>query len=146
MKLVIIAIFLASMTSMCGHEKDLHMEHREVVHEEHMLALNGTERWQADESTNRHMAQLQGMLREFGMQTENSSTEAYNRLGRSMKAKLQQLFKDCRMHGLSHDMLHMYLVPLVEDVNVLAEKEEYLSEQALVRVSRRLKEYNKYFE
>jgi hypothetical protein len=43
-------------------------------------------------------------------------------------------------------MLHVYLVPLVEDVNVLAEKDEHQSEQALARVSTRLKEYNQYFE
>ncbi|WP_299990426.1 hypothetical protein [uncultured Pontibacter sp.] len=146
MKLIIIAIFLASLTSMCGHERDLETEHTEVIHEEQALALNGTERWKADEPTNRHIAQLQGMLQEFKLQSENNSAEAYNDLGISMKAEMQQLFKDCRMKGPAHDMLHVYLVPLVEDVNVLAEKDEHQSEQALARVSARLKEYNQYFE
>jgi hypothetical protein len=146
MKLVIIAIFLASLTSMCGHERDLETVHNEVIHEENVLALNGTERWKADEPTNRHITQLQGMLKEFGFQAENNSAAAYNDLGTSMKAQMQQLFKDCRMQGPAHDMLHVYLVPLVEDVNVLAEKDEHQSEQALARVSTRLKEYNKYFE
>ncbi|WP_299701438.1 hypothetical protein [uncultured Pontibacter sp.] len=146
MKLVIIAIFLASLTSMCGTERDLETEHKEVIHDTQALALNGTERWKADEPTNRHMAQLQGMLQEFNMQAENNSAEAYNDLGTSMKAEMQQLFKDCRMKGPAHDMLHVYLVPLVEDVNILAEKDEHQSEQALARVSTRLKEYNQYFE
>jgi hypothetical protein len=146
MKLIIIAIFLASLTSMCGHEQDLETVHNEVIHEEHTLGLNGTARWQADEPTNRHIAQLQGLLKEFSLQSENNSAAAYNDLGLSMKAQLQQLFKDCRMKGPAHDMLHVYLVPLVEDVNVLAEKDEYKSGQALARVSTRLKEYNQYFE
>ncbi|GGG12840.1 hypothetical protein [Pontibacter amylolyticus] len=146
MKLVIIAIFLASLTSMCGTERDLETEHTEVVHEEQTLALNGTERWKADEPTNRHMAQLQGMVQEFNAQAENNSAAAYNDLGTSMKAEMQQLFKDCRMKGPAHDMLHVYLMPLVEDVNLLAEKDEHQSEAAFARVSERLKEYNQYFE
>jgi hypothetical protein len=146
MKLVIIAIFLASLTSMCGHERDLETVHNEVIHDTQTLALNGSERWKADEPTNRHIGQLQGMLKEFSLQAENNSAAAYNDLGTSMKAQMQQLFKDCRMQGPAHDMLHVYLVPLVEDVNVLAEKDEYKSEQALARVSTRLKEYNQYFE
>lgn len=146
MKLVIIAIFLASLTSMCGTERDLETEHTEVVHEEQTLALNGNERWKADEPTNRHMAQLQGMVQEFNAQAENNSAAAYNDLGTSMKAEMQQLFKDCRMKGPAHDMLHVYLMPLVEDVNLLAEKDEHQSEAAFARVSGRLKEYNQYFE
>jgi hypothetical protein len=145
MKLIIITILLASLTSMCGHERDLETEHKEVIHDTQALALNGSERWKADEPTNRHMAQLQGMLQEFSLQAENNSAAAYNDLGLSMKAELQQLFKDCRMQGPDHDMLHVYLVPLVEDVNLLVEKDERQSEQALVRVSTRLKEYNQYF-
>lgn len=146
MKLVIIAIFLASLTSMCGTERDLETEHTEVIHEEQALALNGTERWKADEPTNRHMAQLQGMVQEFNAQAENNSAAAYNDLGTSMKAEMQELFKDCRMKGPAHDMLHVYLMPLVEDVNMLAEKDEHQSEAAFARVSARLKEYNQYFE
>jgi hypothetical protein len=99
MKLIIITIFLASLTSMCGHERDLETEHKEVIHDTKALALNGTERWQADEPTNRHITQLQGMLKEFSLQSENKSAAAYNDLGTSMKAEMQQLFKDCRMQG-----------------------------------------------
>jgi hypothetical protein len=146
MKLIIIAIFLASLTSMCGHERDLETDHKEVIQQEQTLALNGTERWKADEPTNWHMVQLQGMLEEFGLQAENKSAAAYNDLGACMQAELQELFKNCRMQGPAHDMLHLYLVPLVEDVNVLAEKDEYQSGQALARVSTRLKVYNQYFE
>ncbi|MBX0332314.1 hypothetical protein K3G39_03605 [Pontibacter sp. HSC-14F20] len=146
MKLMIIAIFLASLTSMCGTERDLETEHTEVMHEEQVLALNGTERWKADEPTNRHMAQLQGMVQEFNLQAENNSAAAYNDLGTSMKAEMQELFKDCRMKGPAHDMLHVYLMPLVEDVNMLAENDEHESETAFARVSARLQEYNQYFE
>mgnify|MGYP005751845869 CR=1 FL=1 len=146
MKLVVIAIVLASLTSMCGHERDLETVHKVVIHEEHTLALNGSERWQADEPTNRHIRQLQTMLRGFSLQAENNTADAYHSLGESMKAELQQLFQDCRMKGPDHDMLHVYLVPLVEDVNLLAGKNEYQSETALVRISDRLKIYNTYFK
>lgn len=148
MKLMIMAILLASLTSMCGTERDLETEHTEVIHEEHPqeLALNGTERWKADEPTNRHMAQLQGMVQEFNAQAEHTSAGAYNDLGQAMKAEMQELFKDCRMKGAAHDMLHVYLMPLVEDVNLLAGNDEHQSEEAFARVSARLKEYNQYFE
>ncbi|MDO6391753.1 hypothetical protein Q4E40_16575 [Pontibacter sp. BT731] len=146
MKLMIIAIFLASLTSMCGTERDMETEHTEVVHEEQTLALNGTERWKADEPINRHIAQLQGMVQEFNAQAENNSAAAYNDLGTSMKAEMQGLFKDCRMKGPAHDMLHVYLMPLVEDVNLLDGNDEHQSEAAFTRVNERLKAFNQYFE
>jgi hypothetical protein len=146
MKLIILSVFLASLTSMCGTERDLETRHTEVIHEEQTLALNGTERWKADEPTNRHIAQLQGMVQEFNLQAENKSAGAYNDLGTSMKAEIQELFKDCRMKGPDHDMLHVYLMPLVEDVNLLAGNDEHQSETAFARVSERVKEYNQYFE
>ena len=147
MKLILLSIFMASLVSMCSHDTDQEARHTEIIHEEEKaLALNGTERWQADEPTKRHVQQLQALVKEFKLQAENNTAGAYNDLGQAMQAELQQMFKDCTMKGPAHDMLHVYLVPLVEDVKLLEGKDEANAETAFVRISARLQEYTTYFQ
>ncbi|MHC2993227.1 hypothetical protein OB13_17175 [Pontibacter sp. HJ8] len=147
MKLVILSVLLVGLVSLCGHEADLQTQHTVIVQEEaKVLALNGDARWQSDELTTRHVGQLQAMLKEFEAQPENSSAAAYQDLGNSMQTELQQLFRDCTMKGPAHEMLHVYLVPLMDDVKYMVGKDEASAEAALDRISAQLNRYSTYFE
>lgn len=146
MKLIMLSVLLAGLANMCGHEAELETQHTIIVQEEEeVLALNGAVRWQSDEMTTHHIGQLQAMLKEFEAQPENSSAEAYHDLGNSMQTELQQLFKDCTMKGPAHDLLHVYLVPLMDDVKYLLGKDEAVAAAALDRISAQLNRYSTYF-
>lgn len=111
------------------------------------LTLNGEERWQADEATNHNIQQLQEIMERHQTLAEANSIEALHELGQSLQTGLKELFLQCRMNGPAHDMLHVYLKPLLADVNTLETTADSTAAiQAQERLVLRLSQYHTYFK
>lgn len=141
-----IIIIAASLLISCSRPQDDVAAHETHHHTPVALALNGEDRWQADEPTNKSMLQLQALMQEQTAVQASPSLEAYQQLGNSLEGELQQVFKNCTMQGEAHDMLHVYLVPLVEDVKVLKGHDLAASAAAHERLDERIQVYSTYFK
>lgn len=82
------------------------------------LALNNGIKWQSDESTRKHSANLVAETNAFNAKA-NADTNAYHAFAADMQKELNSLISDCRMKGPDHDALHLWLEPVMTDVNDL---------------------------
>lgn len=147
-------IFLFAFIAVaCSHQHDNHAahNHKELATEtEHKataeLSLNGQERWQADEATNENIAQLQQLMQDHLRLADYNSVEAVNKLGSIMQTGFQEVFNECRMKGPEHDMLHIYLMPMLDDVKVLNADNLDSAIAARDRLAQRLDLYQTYFK
>ncbi|MBC3539024.1 hypothetical protein ACFSC6_10805 [Rufibacter sediminis] len=112
----------------------------------HGLALNGEERWQADEATKANLRQLQDLMRQHQQLTETNSLAALNELGQSLQLGFKAVFADCQMKGPEHDMLHTYLMPILADVKVLSGNDLPAAAKSRDRLALHLSQYQTYFQ
>ena len=110
------------------------------------LALNKGERWQADEATNDNIDQLQQLMAEHLSQPDADEPEAVHELNRAMQLGFQEVFEECRMKGPEHDMLHVYLMPMLEDVKALESSKVEEALAARDRLAGQLEVYQTYFK
>lgn len=146
MKFYLILLFAVSLMFSCSHEHSKEAAHSEVHADPTELSLNGDERWQADDATNANIQQLQQLMQDHLRQPEANSVEAVNALGQNMKVGFDKVFSDCRMKGPEHDMLHTYLMPMLEDVKTLETSDLQTATAARDRLAARLDQYQTYFK
>ena len=146
MKLYFILLFAASLLFSCSHNHSEEAAHDDAHAIPTELALNGEERWQADDATNANMQQLQQLMQDHLRQPDANSVEAVNKLGQEMKVGFDKVFSDCRMKGPEHDMLHTYLMPMLDDVKALETSERQTATAARDRLAERLDLYQTYFK
>jgi hypothetical protein len=146
MKLYIAALFIAGLLFSCSGNHDLENGHNEVHAAQSELSLNGTDRWQADDATNTNIQQLQQLMQEHLSQPDTSNLEAINELGHVLQFGFDEVFKECRMKGPEHDMLHVYLVPMLNDVKALKANNLETAIAARDRLAFRLDQYQIYFK
>ena len=110
------------------------------------LALNNGAKWKSDESTYHNVAQLKAITRHFH-ENKNKSLKDYIALGNALQTGLDKMIKECRMQGVDHDALHLWLEPLMKNVADLkkAANEEEAS-KAFTGINERLGMYTQYFE
>lgn len=146
MKNVILSCIFAFSLAACGHQ---HTKET-TEHTSHIapteLALNGQERWQADEATNANIAQLQELMQVHLSQPDTNSLEAVNELGHVLQLGFDEVFKECRMKGPEHDMLHVYLVPMLDDLKAIKQPDLATATAARDRMAERLALYQTYFK
>jgi len=107
------------------------------------LVLNKTEKWQADEHTNKSVAKMHEMVEEFKMQKEKN----YDELVAKLKAEIQELVKGCTMDGDAHDQLHIWLNDYMNLVVELSDdNDETGKEIALNNLAESLHNYSNYFK
>lgn len=136
------ALGLAACSHQHGHETNEHTTHVAPTD----LALNGQERWQADEATTANIVQLQQLMQEHLSQPDTSSLEAINELGQVMQLGFDEVFKECTMKGPEHDMLHVYLVPMLDDLKKMKQPDMTIAAAARDRMAERLPLYQTYFK
>ncbi|WP_266202995.1 hypothetical protein [Pontibacter kalidii] len=146
MKYAFILVAVAGMLFSCSHSHRDQASHSKAHATLPALALNGGERWQADEPTNANLRQLQQLMEDYLNQPEADSIDAIHELGRSMQLGFQEVFKECRMQGAEHDMLHAYLMPMLKDVKALETDNPATALAARHRLAERLGEYQTYFK
>ncbi|WP_162426808.1 hypothetical protein [Pontibacter pudoricolor] len=146
MKLYIASLFIAGLLFSCSGNHTLENGHAEVHAEQSELSLNGVERWQADDATNANIQQLQQLMQDHLSQPDTSNLEAINELGHVLQLGFDEVFNECRMKGPEHDMLHVYLVPMLEDVKTLKADDLETAIAARDRLASRLAQYQTYFK
>lgn len=82
------------------------------------LSLNDGSKWKTDESTWTHAKDLNALVDSFNPE-DNADAETYHVFAASMQEKLGGLVKDCKMKGADHDVLHLWLEPVMAGVNDL---------------------------
>ena len=147
MRPILIFVAAAMLLFSCSHEHKTGEAGHHDGHAAHTeLALNNGDRWQADEATNDNIAQLQQLMEEHLSQPDADEPEAVQELGRNMQLGFQEVFDECRMKGPEHDMLHVYLMPMLENVKALESSKVEESLAARDRLAEQLEAYQTYFK
>ena len=110
------------------------------------LSLNKGEKWQTDESTWVHSANLNALVAAFH-KNEPADIASYQVLGSAMQEELGGLVKDCKMKGEDHDALHSWLEPVMKDVNDLIKAGTVDEGKNIVEtLTTDVEKFNQYFE
>ncbi|MBB6611625.1 hypothetical protein H7F15_11300 [Pontibacter sp. Tf4] len=146
MKNVLLICMFALGLAACSHQHPEEATDHTAHNAPTALALNGQERWQADEATNANIAQLQELMQEHLSQPDTNSLEAVNELGHVLQLGFDEVFKECRMKGPEHDMLHVYLMPMLDDLKAIKQPDLATATAARDRMAERLALYQTYFK
>ena len=115
-------------------------------HEHHakskQLALNDGRKWNVDDPTNAYVRKMQGIVERF----DSRGSSDYNMLADSLRVQTTGMVVDCKMTGPDHDALHLWLEPVLNDVQTLAGKDEAEAKKSYDHVKSSLVEYDTYFE
>ena len=109
------------------------------------LHLNSGKKWQADEATTENISQMQQTLNRYQPGAENKP-EAFQQLGRELRADLNKTFRDCTMTGQAHEVLHQFLIPIEQNIEVLEANDPEAALAAQLRIEEQLSNYADYFE
>ena len=119
-----------------------HEEHHEAA----ALSLNNGAKWQTDESTRRHAAQLNAQLDKFTKST-NPDLPGYHAFAGTMQSELDGLINDCKMKGPEHEALHIWLEPVLKDVNNIKTATTIENaKQATEKLTENVRKFNQYFD
>ncbi|WP_157206476.1 hypothetical protein [Mariniflexile maritimum] len=81
------------------------------------MQLNNGGKWPANIETNEGVENMKNILK-----TQPTITiEDYHQLAAQLNDAKNDVVKKCTMEGPSHDYLHVWLVPLIEKIEVLSE-------------------------
>ena len=87
--------------------------------EEAKLTLNNGVKWASDESTFSGMEKLKSALSHFSENSSTPSIAEYNSLGETLAMINKDIISQCSMKGEDHDQLHIVLVPMLANVDVI---------------------------
>lgn len=110
------------------------------------LALNNGAKWKSDENTKRNVSELRAIASGF-KEKNDPQTGDYRQAGDRLSEGLNIMIKECKMRGVDHDALHLWLDPLLKEVNQLQKVGETSSGKDIFNsVDTRLNVYENYFE
>lgn len=149
MNKTIVILMLAGSLWACNTGAASDPETQEQVHEhEHTaeLVLNNGEKWKADAATNENVADLQNMVQQF-YAGQHTNLPDYQVLNRDLQKGLDKMIRECKMQGPDHDALHLWLEPLLKDVNELKDAGDIATAEKLFHaIDEKLRAYTGYFE
>ncbi|NDK55788.1 hypothetical protein [Pontibacter fetidus] len=146
MRFYLVVLVAVSLLFSCTHQHNEEAGHSKVHAAQSELSLNGTERWQADAATNENIQQLQQLMQDHLRQPDANDLEVVNELSNVLQLGFDEVFKECRMEGPEHDMLHVYLVPMLDDVKAMNTTDQKAAVTARDQLASRLDEYQTYFK
>lgn len=110
------------------------------------LTLNNGQKWKADVPTNENVAALRAIARNFAGETHTGLTD-YQVLDSELQRGFDKMIRECRMEGTGHDVLHLWLEPLLADMKELKKADNTESaERIFGAIHERLELYIQYFE
>lgn len=116
------------------------------THEASELTLNNGQKWKADAPTNENVVDLRTIAQNFSAEPHTAIAD-YQILNGDLQKGLDQMIKECKMQGPDHDALHLWLEPLLKDVNSLKAATDIPSAEKIFQtICERLEVYNQYFE
>ncbi|KAA3622312.1 MAG: hypothetical protein DWP94_08560 [Flavobacterium sp.] len=79
------------------------------------IKLDGVDKWKANPETNIGVAKMQSVF------TSNSPKELkdYQLIAEELNVHKNYVIQECTMKGASHDNLHIWLLPLIEEIEAL---------------------------
>jgi len=136
---LLLSFLLITLLSNCaGHSDE---QHNTSHNDDLNIALDGSEKWQLDESTRQTLAV---MRQEFATtDITSASTSTLIELGQTLKTHINTLIEGCTMTGPAHSALHQFLMPYISAVHNLAETGSLESAQDVHFL---LQAYPNYFE
>lgn len=107
------------------------------------IQLNNGEKWDANIETNEGVERMQAILKA----QQTVTIEDYHKLAEQLKNVKNYVVKECTMKGASHDNLHVWLVPLIEKIEILSEANT-LEDAAKIKLSiiENINSYNNFFK
>lgn len=132
-KLTILTIAISMMLVACNETKKTEEkrvdnteqnEHKETqtIDESHLnnawtdvMVLNDNKKWTANKETNQGVVAMLSLIRN----DKSSTAEGYKKLGNALNKEKNMIIKECTMKGESHDNLHVFLMPLIDKVELL---------------------------
>ena len=134
-----------------------HETHTEATHNQHQdndattddnmwmkdIQLNNGEKWEANSETNEGVKRMQAILKA----QQTITIDDYHKLAEQLSEAKNYVVKECTMKGASHDNLHVWLVPLIEKIEVLSET-KILEDAAKIKhsITENINSYNNYFK
>ena len=113
---------------------------------EAVLTLNKGQKWNADAATSENVAAIRMLAGNFAVEPHTSLSD-YGVLASDLQKELDKMIQECKMSGPDHDALHLWLEPLLKDVNELKKANDPESSDRIVHaIKERLDLYTQYFE
>lgn len=107
------------------------------------LSLNNGAKWKTDSSTNKNVLELYNRIADANPVT----LEDYQKTGKVLQSDINEMIKECRMHGADHDALHHWLEPLMEENKKLSEVITTEDGKKIFGIIRKqIENYSEYFE
>ena len=142
LSILLILIFSFVVPGGCKHKHN-EQENSAQIDE---VKLDQGKKWKADQQTNKGAAKLQSIVASFKSETSSPEVDDYKRLNGQLQTELDAIFKECTMTGGAHQQLHVFLVRIIKDVNILKEDDLPASEAAFQSMQKILNTYSDYFE
>ncbi|HRN54898.1 MAG TPA: hypothetical protein PLL71_00525 [Agriterribacter sp.] len=110
------------------------------------LTLNNGQKWNADAATSENVTAIRTLAQNFAVEPHTSLSD-YGILASDLQKGLDKMIRECKMSGPDHDALHLWLEPLLRDVNELKKADNNASAERIVHaIDERLDLYTQYFE
>lgn len=110
------------------------------------LTLNDGRKWAVSELINKDVKEMEETI-ETLESLEMKSIKEYNEAGNKLQSIGNQLVNDCKVTGPEHEVLHKWLMPVLDNIKKLSttsEKQEAIN--AFNAIDRELHVYNVYFQ
>lgn len=146
-KFVLASLSILMMVS-CG-KKETRSESESAIHPEEMQAgheeieLNNGERWNVNEEMKPPVIASEDLFNHYMV----SNRSDYQNLADDLKGNVNALIKSCTMQGKSHDELHKWLHPYIEQIEKLKQADSPEETDAvLMEIGTSFEIYHQYFQ
>lgn len=134
----------------CHDSHDNHENHENAESHHHevpaTLTLNNGQKWTADTATTVNVAHLSALADSFSTIAQPSLAD-YNQLGIGLNKATNKMISECRMQGADHDALHVWLEPVIQEVNDLKSVADTANAKKIfISLQQRMQAYGQYFE
>ena len=154
MKKILTLLILTAGLAACNNERgNAHMHTANTVDSNTIgdvtsaeaITLQKDGKWNADAATNKNVSALQETAFKLNKQPRQKP-EDYHAVSAQMQTGLNQLVKECKMKGVDHDALHLWLEPVLAETKELKGVTDTVTGERLFHSIRtRLLDYNLYF-
>lgn len=144
--IIIISVNLLSACNQSSHKGELKETGNADEETTTTLTLNNGAKWQADSSTNQHVADLRTIANLFKNKT-NPSVKEYHILSNNLGNSLNKMIQDCKMTGPEHEALHHWLEPVLNESNLLKNSADTTTARTTFNlIDQQLDDYLNYFK
>ena len=105
------------------------------------LTLNEGKKWKLDEPTRANIKSIREAFENAG-----STSPDYSTLAADLQARSNKLVSECRMSGIDHDMLHIWLTDYLSSLNKMSSPDPLAQKTGFHDIEGQLRLFDQYFE